>query len=231
MLLFELLQSIKKRIYEEKKQHDIEQRYISSGRLKSSYEKNCSFCFFICAIMVTDKEDLQEEKRKAFIIDIKNHPEDSFILDDYPRARHYVYNKGVLNCVSFLPTTKSIDKKCLIDAVKELKAEERIKGKLFYSYILKVMKEGIIGDGYARMTYEEFNTFMKDVEKLNVSNTQNQMPDGTFPNWKIKDKDGNLDLEKTNASIEFANNLILRYNTLYAETYGHPIQIDDQTEI
>lgn len=188
-------------------------------------------CFFVYSIQLSDTQETKSRKRKEFINDIRNYPEESWYLDDHDTSRHFVYENHTLRSIPFLLGMKAIDCDCIKRTANKLKDEGNLTKKYHYAYILKLLREEIIGKGFGKMTYEEFVDFISEVATVKKSNLQNQMPEGMFPNWKIKDDRGDLDLSKTNNAHTFAELFINTYKSLYAYYYGNPIPIDEKTEI
>ncbi len=190
-----------------------------------------SYCFFLYSIQASDTTWTKARKRKEYIDDIRNYPEESWYLDDHDSCKHYIFENHSLRCIPFLLDTKAVDCDCIKRTARRLKDEGHLAKKYCYSYILKILREGIVGTGCENMTYEEFVNLIRDVASIGISNLQDQMPEGMFPNWKIKDNKGNLDLSKTKNAHTFAELFLNTYKSLYAYYYGSLIPIDEKTEI
>lgn len=192
-------------------------------RIKNKVKK--AWCFTGFMTHRGDSPKAKAGTEQAFRDAMKNNPDERITYTDHTTNREYLYENRKLKCVS-LNGQRAVDMELVKQVAQDLNQTPEFKDKYHYAYVLKLLREGQLGEGYGSMTYEQFIKSMNPLDVGQKSNLQEQMPQKEFPRW-ICYNGLNIDDCKAQKAKAYADDFIARYTSLHAETYGEDINIDE----
>lgn len=146
------------------------------------------YLFFMVTINRNDSKDVEKELKSHFYQMVESHPHNWGELVNEKNGEHLVYNK--MNIIDVGPSkfNNTIDIDAFIKSINILKRNVKLKKKDF-SYIHKGLKEKLFGEGFEKISPEEFCTFLnqKGFSVGKKSNIYKYSLEGNFPNWHTQD--------------------------------------------